>query len=285
MVTLKLSTCAALLTAAFIFGVPETSAHAAPKTPENAGKTEFDTGVRYFRAQEYEAALPHFRRAYELSNRRPSTIRALAQTERALAMYDDALRHFREFLDTNPKESEAATVRETIALIEELKKDPNAPRPKVTDEIAETPAIDAEPQPSSPPSEPAPEPAPRVERLGDPRSYKPEPTTPAPAQQVTAPASSAFESPLAVGMELEDDHTVPWIITGSGAAVAITGAVLFGLGVADANKVDNAPPGAPYRGEIEDAAERGPMLSTAGAALFTAGVIATGAGIVWLLTD
>jgi tetratricopeptide (TPR) repeat protein len=89
---------------------------------ESDGRPEFERAARYYRAQEYEAALPWFQRAYELSKRRPSAIRALAQCERSLHRYDDAIAHFREYLATNPPEEDARAVRETIVLLEELKR-------------------------------------------------------------------------------------------------------------------------------------------------------------------
>ena len=82
------------------------------------GREEFEKGSRYFKAEEYEAALPYFRKAYEMSGHRPAAVFALAQCERSLKMYGPAIQHFREYLESKP--ANAADVEETIALLQEL---------------------------------------------------------------------------------------------------------------------------------------------------------------------
>ena len=82
------------------------------------GREAFEKAARYFKAEEFEAALPHFQKAYELSGRRPAAVFALAQCERALKMYDEAIVHFEEYLESKP--ANAADVEETLALLREL---------------------------------------------------------------------------------------------------------------------------------------------------------------------
>ncbi len=82
-------------------------------------RADYEKGSRYFEAEEYEAALPYFQSAYSLSGKRPSSIFGLAQCERSLKMYEEAIKHFREYLATNPKD--ATSVKETIELLVELK--------------------------------------------------------------------------------------------------------------------------------------------------------------------
>lgn len=82
-------------------------------------KREFEIANRYFKAQEYDVALPHYQRAYEASGKRASTIKGLAQCERALGKYADAITHFKEYLATKPRPKDAAAVENTIALLEE----------------------------------------------------------------------------------------------------------------------------------------------------------------------
>jgi tetratricopeptide (TPR) repeat protein len=81
-------------------------------------KKAFGTASRFFQAEEYQAALPLFQKAYELSGQRPATIFGLAQCERSLKQYVKAMSHFREYLATGP--NNAADVTETIGLLEEL---------------------------------------------------------------------------------------------------------------------------------------------------------------------
>jgi len=80
------------------------------------GKQEYQQAIDLFEAEEPEAALPFFKKAYELSGRRPSTILGLAQCERALKRYEPAIVHFEEFLATNPEKAQAERVKETLRL-------------------------------------------------------------------------------------------------------------------------------------------------------------------------
>ncbi len=83
-------------------------------------KAAFEKGRRLFAAEEHALALGYFRLAYELSNHRPSATLALAQCERALGNYDDALEHLREYTATERDEDKRASAAETIAIVEEL---------------------------------------------------------------------------------------------------------------------------------------------------------------------
>ena len=112
------------------------------KGKETPGKKEFILGVRFFKAKEYEAALPLFRKAYELTGHRRSTVLALAQCERALKMYDDAIAHYREYLAMDPPNAEK--IRETVKLTEQLlaaagrsSKAPT-PKPKVVEQAPQS---------------------------------------------------------------------------------------------------------------------------------------------------
>lgn len=117
---------------------------AAP-SPAAEAKAEFDKANRFFLAHEFAAALPHFEKAYVLSGKRPSTIRALAQCERALNRYEDALGHFREYLATTPKPADSAAIEETITLLLEVKAE--AARVEEAARAAELAAQKPEPSP------------------------------------------------------------------------------------------------------------------------------------------
>jgi tetratricopeptide (TPR) repeat protein len=121
----------------------------------DGGRVEFESGSRRFKAKDYQGALADFEKAYQLSNHRPSVIRGLAQTERALELYDRAIGHFKEYLESNP--AEAPSIRETIKLLElEKEKAEASQKPSVTPTPPPLPA----PEPSSivaqapPPAEP-----------------------------------------------------------------------------------------------------------------------------------
>lgn len=117
-------------------------------TAATPGKAEFAQGTRFFDAGEFEAALPLFRKAYELSGRRPSAVLALAQCLRVLKQYDEALEKYREYVATNPPDK--VKITETIRLTEELRlsvpkadDEPSGASPSKTE--ADSPKADAPP--------------------------------------------------------------------------------------------------------------------------------------------
>jgi tetratricopeptide (TPR) repeat protein len=114
----------------------------------DGGREEFEKANEFFEAGEYDAALPYYQKAYELSGHRPSTIRALAQCERALRMYEEAILHFKEYLSTSPEEG--PQIEQTLGLLEEL-------RAKQAEERAKAAA--AAPPPAPEPSVAPPPPA------------------------------------------------------------------------------------------------------------------------------
>lgn len=132
-----------------------TPALAAP-SPAAEAKAEFDKANRFFLAHEFAAALPHFEKAYVLSGKRPSTIRALAQCERALNRYDEALTHFREYLATTPRPADAAAIEETITLLLEVKAEADraAEAARKAELAAREPPPPPSPLPSAAPSPP-----------------------------------------------------------------------------------------------------------------------------------
>jgi tetratricopeptide (TPR) repeat protein len=96
-------------------------------------RAEFEAGRKHFLAGEYADARPHLEQAYVLSNKRPSTIHALAQCERALGHLDRAIALFRDYVATSPTPADAPAVEKTIALLEaRLKVETAAPAPEET---------------------------------------------------------------------------------------------------------------------------------------------------------
>lgn len=227
---------------------------AKPDAKSGGGKVEFEKAMRFYQAQEYDAALPWFEKAYEFSGRRPSTIRALAQCERSLKRYDDAIKHFKEYLATQPTPSDADSVSETVRLLEEIvaererasKPPPPSPGPKADpkNDLTLVPAI------SDPPPPP-----------------KSEPTL---VLETTEPASSG--SPA------------PYLLMAGGGASIVAGTVLLVLGLSAASAVENAAPGTPFN-DVRGDADAAPVLSGVWIGLLGAGVVALGGGVVWLVTE
>lgn len=76
---------------------------------------------------------------------------------------------------------------------------------------------------------------------------------------------------------------VPWIVVGAGAAVAIAGGVLLGLGLSDRATVEGAQDGAVWSEGAADAYARGPAILTSGVVLLPVGVVVAALGVVWAL--
>ncbi|MCB9593497.1 MAG: hypothetical protein H6719_12255 [Sandaracinaceae bacterium] len=77
----------------------------------------------------------------------------------------------------------------------------------------------------------------------------------------------------------------PWIVVGIGAAVAVVGGVLLGIGLADRSAVETPGAGAIWTDETQASYERGPALLTSGAILLPVGVVAVAAGVVWAVVS
>jgi tetratricopeptide (TPR) repeat protein len=164
--------------------------------PTEGAKEAYDKALAYSEAAEYDAALPYFQKAYELSNHRPSTILALAQCERQLKMYDQAIAHFKEYLALEPTPKDAPSIEVTVKLLEDLRAEELAKQeaPKV----APPKTVEAPPPPPPPTIEaPPPPPPPLVAEA------QPEPES-----------ESLFESP------------VFWVVTGAVVVAAATGVAL-----------------------------------------------------------
>ncbi len=219
-------------------------------TKASNGKVEFEQALRFYDAQEYDAALPYFQKAYELSGRRASAIRALAQCERALKKYDEAIAHFREYLAVKPRPADAASVEETIKLIDELRMKALAEKDKEKADAeakqreearARTELVTQKP--------PEPQLAPKVETSAD-----------------------------------RTDELVPWFVAGGGAVAAIAGGVLFALGRSDVSTVEGAAKGTHFK-DVSGANDRAPLLTGTGTALAGVGVAAIALGVYWLVTE
>ncbi|MFO0724200.1 MAG: hypothetical protein U1E65_10485 [Myxococcota bacterium] len=245
--------------ASFAEAAPEPKAK--PKAAPGGGKEEFDRAVKLYQAEEYGQACPLFERAVELSGRRPSTLRALAQCERARKNTERAIAVFKEYLATKP--SDVAQVEETIRVLE---------RERAA--LSATPPI---PGANSP--EPAATPSPAPVASADPVKPPPAELSPRPS---APPESPATRTDLSAQASVHHGPRVaPWLVVGGGALVAGGGAVLLAIGKGDASKVENAAPGSAFA-DVKDAADRAPMMMTLGTVLIGVGAAGLSAGVAWL---
>ncbi len=70
-----------------------------------------------------------------------------------------------------------------------------------------------------------------------------------------------------------------WVLLGAGAALVVAGAVLWGVGAADAATVEGAAPGTPWS-ELQGPYERAPILSVSGAITLAVGAGLAAVGLV-----
>jgi hypothetical protein len=73
------------------------------------------------------------------------------------------------------------------------------------------------------------------------------------------------------------------VLVAGGGAVAVAGAVMLGLALADVAAVEDPAPGTRWA-DVEGAYDRSPVLSGVGIGALAAGLVAAGAGVVWLAT-
>lgn len=79
-------------------------------------------------------------------------------------------------------------------------------------------------------------------------------------------------------------NTAPLALMIGGGAIAVTGGVLLGLALADKGAVESPDDGVRLE-DIEGAHDRVPLFSGLGATLLGVGVVATGIGVIWLVTS
>ncbi len=126
-----------------------------------AARDAYHKGKELFDSDAHEAALVFFRKAYELSEHRASTVKALAQCEFKLKRFEDALEHFEEYLRIAP-ETERGRVAETILVLQELVEARTADAERNAKEAAQNEAVPNEAAPAEPPRVERPAPPPVV---------------------------------------------------------------------------------------------------------------------------
>jgi hypothetical protein len=260
MVIRRLALALALLLGASSALAAPPDAKAKPKAAAGGGKEEFERAVKLYQAQEYGQACPLFERSVELSGRRPSSLRALAQCERARKNNERAIVVFKEYLASKP--SDAAQVEETIRVLE-----------KERAQLAVTPAI---PEPGSTPT-PTPVEPPAAAPIA---SAPPTAAASSSASGAASPAPSQTQVALAPA-PARPLRVAPWVVVGGAALVGGGGAVLLALGKGDASSVENAAAGSAFS-DVQGAADRAPMMMTLGTVLIGVGAAGISAGVAWL---
>lgn len=202
----------------------------------------FEAGRGAFEAGNYERALDYFERTYALTPA-PELLYNIGQAAERAQRDERALTAFEEYLARVPNAEERAAIEARIAVLRAA--------------IAERGAT------SDPPS----------------------PTDPAPALSIDPPPTDADRATGASVVRVSRGSEPPiggWVTAAGGGALALAGAVLFGVAVSRADEVRDAAPGTPWvdlRGAHVDA----DALGIAGGVLVGIGAAAAVAGIVWVI--
>lgn len=132
----------------------------------------------------------------------------------------------------------------------------------------------------------------RVERRIDVLRRALEAPSASPSAAEVTPARVEIASPVGArgserGSERGSDGAgpAPWILVGVGAAVAVAGGVLLGVGLADREAVERPGADPVWTDATQASYERGPALLVSGAVSLPVGLVAAAAGVVWAVVD
>jgi tetratricopeptide repeat protein len=215
--------------AAFVVAATGSVARAAE--PGDA-KARYMSGQSHYNLNEFSEALQDFKEAYRL-HPDPAFLFNIAQCERQLGEFDEAIKFYRSYLRNKP---DASNGREVQRKIDELKGLSEAKRKSKegAPQSVIPPTTMAPPPPVEPSPPPVAAPAP-VEPLAPPPPVASPPPAPAPAPE--APASSAPAMPgvdlTASGAQNSNDEPIYkkwWLWAGVGAVVV--GVVIVAVVVA-----------------------------------------------------
>ena len=230
-----------LVCAHFGLGPPR----AAAQGSDAEARALFSAGEIAYGEGRYEAALEYFQRAYEISGR-------------ALLLYNvgSAAEHLRRD-------------REALAAFERYLSDTGEDAPNRTAVAARIEILR------------------RSVAASTSEASTSTTTTTTSTESTTAASETASSETSSTGAAAPPDPgpssgpgAAPWIVLGVGAAVAVAGAVLVGVGYADAASVSGIADGGSWS-SISGAYERAPILEGVGFALLGVGVAAAVGGVVW----
>ena len=98
----------------------EITAKKPSKADQAAAKKAYIEARKLYNAEEFGLALPLFEKAYTLSGRKPVSILALAQCERALKLYDRAHARLLEYRATQTEAKQIKRTDETLKILVQL---------------------------------------------------------------------------------------------------------------------------------------------------------------------
>jgi len=179
----------AVLLCALLVQVTCTPAFAADKRKE--GLRLSDDAAKAFKRKEFAEAAALFEKAFRSDPSKPVRLRNAARAYEELGALAEALKRYREYVDVETDETLVAEAKARIRGLEERL-------------AATSPAPPASPKAVASPPEP-----------------KPDPVEPPSTPPVAAPSTPAHPRAQA-----RQGRFVPWIVTGAGAAVTLSGVTL-----------------------------------------------------------
>lgn len=228
-------------------GLASRAAAQADQASDGAARTYFDQGRAAYEAGQFEEASRLLRRAYLLSPRF-ALLYNIGQAELRAGHDAQALEAFEGFLRQAPADDERRSEVEERARV--LRALGTTPTTTTTTTTTATP-----------------------------------PTTEVtPATTTTAPVDEPVLVPTRTQADSGGGDATPWIITGIGGAVLVTGVVLLAVGVTQADSAVNEEGPvtyASYQAQISDAN----TLLGVGIGLTVVGAIGTGVGVIWAVSS
>jgi tetratricopeptide (TPR) repeat protein len=239
------------LVVCFTFTSPSTGLAQADASLENEARALYQAGVSAYDGGRYDEALRYFQMSYEKSGRAELLYNVASAAER-VREDELALRSYEDFLEALPNSPMRSRVETRIAALRRQLE----PRPGPDPRAAEPASASATPVTTEPRAE-APGEVERRETDG--------------SLELDAAEPSAEQS---------EKKVVPWVLVGSGAAVAVVGGALMGLGFADKSKVENPSADAYWTDGADAAYDRGPARLTTGVIMLPVGAALAAVGVV-----
>lgn len=219
---------------------------------EARARAHFEAGRVYVEAKDYEPALAEFKAAYALSPR-PVLLFNIGLAAENAGKPAEAAEAYDAFVASGESGENEAALRQRVT---ELRAEAAAQARKAEADAAvaaaaAAPAVDGPGQTEAVP-----------DSTSEPSAVDSEPVVEAEPVEGGPPA------------------WLPWVVVGGGGALAVTGAVLLGVGLGDVSAVEDAHSGTRW-GEVSDQNDRAPTLTGLGIALLGVGAATAVSGLMW----
>lgn len=233
---------------------PSTAAAQTDSGSDAEARRLFEAGRAAYEAENFDEAVRNFRRAYVFSPRYP-LLYNIGQAELRAGNDAAALEAFEGFLRQAPADdARRGEVEERVRVLRAM---------GVTATTGTVAATPTETTTTETVTETTTETVAETETVTETESSTATTTT-------TTPTDAGGGGPGAG----------PFILIGGGAAVAVVGAILMGVGASDASAVTGAPDGAMWS-DLEGRAGAANTEFGVGLALLVVGVAAAGGGVIW----